>query len=166
MARGDINYFFGIGRLANDPELRYTPQGTAVCKFRFAMGRQYQGKNGTVDEATFITVTTWAKRAETCARYLQKGKQVAIVGELRSNNWEDKEGNRRTSYEINANDIQFLGSPRQGGGERDTVVSEGYGSNVEAEPFTFQNGGDNDNALGDLEDIPPNDNDNKNIAPF
>ncbi|HSV32465.1 MAG TPA: single-stranded DNA-binding protein [Atribacteraceae bacterium] len=164
MARGDMNYFFGIGRLARDPDLRYTPQGTAVCKFTLAMGRQYQGKNGMVDETTFITVTAWSKLGENCARFLQKGRQVAVVGELRSNPWEDREGNRRTSYEINAANVQFLSPPRQGTGERNTVVSEGRGSGVDVEPFTFQNGGDHDNALGNLEDIPPDDNDN--VAPF
>ncbi len=152
MARGDINYFFGIGNLTKDPELRYTPQGTPVCRFRMAMNRRYQGKSGPVEEVTYVTVAAWAKLAELCARYLHKGSRVAVVGSLRSSSWEDRNGGKRTSYEIRAESIQFLSAPRGiPGGEGDVID---FSPEVDVESFaTFENG-ESGEPLGDLEDIP------------
>jgi len=106
---GDLNNFTGIGRLTRDPELRYTPAGKGVCKFGIAINRTYKNQEGNnVDETLFINVTTWGKQAENCSQYLKKGRRVAINGEIRSNNWQDKDGNKRVSYEINARTVQFL----------------------------------------------------------
>ena len=108
MAYGDMNVFIGIGRLVNDPEIRDLG-GTKVCKFRIAINRSYNDRNGNpVEATTFISVSTWGKQAETCYKFLRKGRRVAINGELRSNNWEDQNGNKRTSYEISARTVQFL----------------------------------------------------------
>ncbi len=104
----DMNVFIGIGRLVNDPELRDLG-GTKVCRFRIAINRSYNDRNGNpVEATTFITVSTWGKQAETCYKFLRKGRRVAINGELRSSNWEDQGGNKRTSYEISARSVQFL----------------------------------------------------------
>jgi single stranded DNA-binding protein (ssb) len=109
MAFGDLNSFIGIGRLTRDPELRYTPAGKAVCKFGIAINRTYRNQEGNnVEDVLFINVTTWGKQAENVSQFLKKGRRVAISGELRSNNWQDKEGNKRTSFEINARTVQFL----------------------------------------------------------
>jgi len=106
---GDLNSFIGIGRLTRDPELRYTPGGTGVCKFGIAINRTYRNQEGNnIEEVLFINVTTWGKQAENVSQFLKKGRRVAISGELRSNNWQDKEGNKRTSFEINARTVQFL----------------------------------------------------------
>ena len=106
---GDLNSFIGIGRLTRDPELRYTPGGTGVCKFGIAINRTYRNQEGNnVEDVLFINVTTWGKQAENVSQFLKKGRRVAISGELRSNNWQDKEGNKRTSFEINARTVQFL----------------------------------------------------------
>ena len=106
---GDLNSFVGIGRLTRDPELRYTPGGTGVCKFGIAINRTYRNQEGNnVEDTLFINVTTWGKQAENVSQFLKKGRRVAISGELRSNNWQDKEGNKRTSFEINARTVQFL----------------------------------------------------------
>jgi len=105
----ELNNFVGIGRLTRDPELRYTPAGKGVCKFGIAINRTYRNQEGNnVDEVLFINVTTWGKQAENCSQFLKKGRRVAINGELRSNNWQDKEGNKRVSFEINARTVQFL----------------------------------------------------------
>jgi len=106
---GDLNSFIGIGRLTRDPELRYTPGGTGVCKFGIAINRTYRNQEGNnIEEVLFINVVTWGKQAENVSQFLKKGRRVAINGELRSNNWQDKEGNKRTSFEINARTVQFL----------------------------------------------------------
>jgi len=106
---GDLNNFTGIGRLTRDPELRYTPAGKGVCKFGIAINRTYRNQEGnSVENTLFINVTTWGKQAENCSQFLKKGRRVAINGELRSNNWQDKDGNKRVSYEINARTVQFL----------------------------------------------------------
>ena len=106
----DMNIFIGIGRLVNDPEIRDVG-GTKVCRFRIAINRSYNDRNGNpVEATTFIGVSTWGKQAETCYKYLKKGRRIAVNGELRSSNWEDQNGSKRTSYEISARSVQFLDS--------------------------------------------------------
>lgn len=106
---GDLNCFTGIGRLTRDPELRYTPSGTAVCKFGLAINRSFRNQEGNnVEDTLFINVSAWGRQAEHCSQFLKKGKRVAINGELRSNNWQDREGNKRITFEINARSVQFL----------------------------------------------------------
>ena len=106
---GDLNCFVGIGRLTRDPELRYTPSGTAVCKFGLAINRSYKNQEGNnVEDTLFINVSSWGRQAEYCSQFLKKGRRVAVNGELRSNNWQDREGNKRVTFEINARTVQFL----------------------------------------------------------
>ncbi|MBC7217132.1 MAG: single-stranded DNA-binding protein [Candidatus Caldatribacterium sp.] len=152
MARNDINYFFGIGNLTKDPELRYTPQGTPVCRFRMAMNRRYQGKSGPVEEVTYITVAAWAKLAELCARYLHKGSRVAVVGSLRSSSWEDRNGGKRTSYEIRAENIQFLSAPKGALASDEEVIA--FSPEIDVENFATFAGEESEEPLGDFEDIP------------
>lgn len=163
MAR-DINYFFGIGNLTKDPELRYTPQGTPVCRFRMAMNRRYQGKSGPVEEVTYITVAAWSKLAEICARYLHKGSRVAVVGALRSSSWEDRNGGKRTSYEIRAENVQFLSTPKGVATFEEDVIDLSPEADVE-NLGTFP-GEESEEPLGDLEDIPLADNEHSEEIPF
>ncbi|MEN3202788.1 MAG: single-stranded DNA-binding protein [Atribacterota bacterium] len=163
MARNDINYFFGIGNLTKDPELRYTPQGTPVCRFRMAMNRRYQGKSGPVEEVTYVTVAAWAKLAELCARYLHKGSRVAVVGSLRSSSWEDRNGGKRTSYEIRAENIQFLSAPK-GTPDEESVID--FSPEIDVENFATFVDEESEEPLGDLEDIPPQDNEIAEDIPF
>jgi len=128
---GDLNSFIGIGRLTRDPELRYTPGGTGVCKFGIAINRTYRNQEGNnIEEVLFINVTTWGKQAENVSQFLKKVRRVAISGELRSNNWQDKEGNKRTSFEVNARTVQFLdlvkgaGAAEEGPAESEENVSD------------------------------------------
>lgn len=106
-----INLFFGIGNLTRDPDLRYTSQGTPVCRFGIAINQKFNDK----EETTFLNIVTWNGLAENCAKYLNKGSKVAVVGEIRVNEWETESGEKKKNYEINANQVEFLTKPQSGG---------------------------------------------------
>ncbi|PIS33788.1 MAG: single-stranded DNA-binding protein [Candidatus Omnitrophica bacterium CG08_land_8_20_14_0_20_41_16] len=104
-----------MGNLTKDPELRYTPQGTAVANLRLAVNRKYKDKNQELkEEVCFITAVVWNKQAETCNQYLHKGSGVFVEGRLQSRSWEDKTGAKRNVIEVKAERVQFLGSPGAG----------------------------------------------------
>lgn len=102
-----MNKVFLIGRLTKDPELKYTPSGKAVCNFTLAVDRGFKGKDGK-SEADFINIQVWDKRAENCAKYLDKGKQAAVDGRLQIRSYEDNNGQRRWITEVIANNVEFL----------------------------------------------------------
>lgn len=105
-----FNKVFLMGNLTKDPELRYTPQGTAVANLRMAVNRKYKNKNQELKEETcFITVVVWNKQAETCNQYLHKGSAAFIEGLLQSRSWEDASGQKRNVIEVRAERVQFLG---------------------------------------------------------
>ncbi len=107
----NLNKVLLIGNLTKDPELRYTPAGVAVANLRLAVNRKYKDKAGEwKDDVCFITVTAWDKQAEVCNQYLQKGKPVFVEGKLQSRNWEGTDGQKRTTIDVRAERIQFLGS--------------------------------------------------------
>lgn len=96
-----------IGRLTRDPELRFIPNsGTAVARFSMAVDREFK-KEGQPD-ADFFNIVVWGKQAENVSNYLKKGRKVAVVGNLRNNNYEDKNGVKHYSVEVNANRVEFL----------------------------------------------------------
>jgi single-strand DNA-binding protein len=99
-----------VGHLGRDPVLRYTPQGTAVCDFSVATTERRGGAGEGQDITTWFRVTLWGKQAEVANQYLSKGKQVYVEGRLRQSEYTDKEGMKRTTLEVNASDIQFLGT--------------------------------------------------------
>lgn len=107
-----LNKVMLIGRLGGDPELRYTPDGTAVAKFSIATSDEWKDKNtGEKKERTeWHRVVAWRKLGEICGEYLAKGKQVYVEGRIQTRSWEDKDGNKRYTTEIVASDIQFLGT--------------------------------------------------------
>lgn len=105
-----------IGNLGGDPELRYTNGGAAVCNFKLATNERFTDKDGNKQEQTeWHRIVVWGKQAEVCEKYLSKGKQVAIKGQIKTREWEDKDGNRRYTTEITARHVEFLGE-RGGGG--------------------------------------------------
>lgn len=111
----NFNKVLLIGNLTKDPELRYTPQGTAVVNLRLAINRRFKDRNQELKEETcFITAVAWDKQAETCNQYLHKGSPVLIEGRLQSRSWEDNAGQKRNVIEVRAERIQFLGSPPKG----------------------------------------------------
>lgn len=104
-----VNRVFLIGFLGNDPEVRYTPGGTAVANFNLATS-ETRNKNGQKETRTeWHKVVAFGKVAEICGEYLAKGRQVYIEGKLQTRSWEDKDGNKRTSTEIVANTVRLLG---------------------------------------------------------
>lgn len=110
-----VNKVILIGRLGADPEIRYTGSGTAVTELRIATSRKFTNKEGASQEDTqWHRVVVWAKQAELCKEYLAKGKQVYVEGRLQTRQWEDRDGNKRYTTEVVAEQIQFLGG-RSGG---------------------------------------------------
>ncbi|MGH9801056.1 MAG: single-stranded DNA-binding protein [Blastocatellia bacterium] len=100
-----------VGYLGRDPELRYTPQGTAVCKMSVATTERRKASGGESEEhTTWFRVTVWGRQAELANEYLGKGRQVYVEGRLRLEEYADREGNQRISPEVTATDIQFLGT--------------------------------------------------------
>ena len=100
-----------MGNLTRDPELRYTPSGTAVVNLRLAVNRRFRDRSGEQrDEACFLTVVVWDKQAELCNQYLHKGRPVFVEGRLQSRSFEDSLGNKRNVLEVRAERVQFLGS--------------------------------------------------------
>lgn len=109
----NFNKVLLIGNLTRDPELRYTPQGTAVVNLRLAVNRTFRD-NRTQElrkETCFVTVVVWNKQAESCNQYLHKGRPVFIEGRLQSRSWEDNSGQKRNVIEVRAERVQFIGAP-------------------------------------------------------
>ena len=106
-----LNKVFLIGNLTKDPELRYTPNGTAVSNLRIAVNRKFKDRNGELKEDTcFVTITAWDKQAEICNQYLAKGRPIFVEGILQSRSWETPEGQKRSTIDVRAERIQFLGN--------------------------------------------------------
>ncbi len=119
MAASNINVVVITGNLTQDPELRHTGGGTAVCELRVAVNsRRKDGATGEwVDKPNYFNVTVWGAQGENCANYLAKGRPVAIEGRLDWREWEAKDGSgKRQAVQIVANSVQFLGSRDGAGG--------------------------------------------------
>jgi single-strand DNA-binding protein len=116
MARG-VNKVILIGNLGQDPELRYTGSGTAVCNMRLATNESYKDRDGNlVDKTEWHTVVAWARLGEICNEYLSKGSQVYFEGKLQTRSWEDRDGNTRYSTEVKAQEMMFLDRANNNGG--------------------------------------------------
>jgi len=115
----NFNKVILIGNLTKDPELRYTPQGTAVVNLRLAVNTRFRDKAQELKEETcFVTAVVWNKQAETSNQYLHKGSPVMIEGRLQSRSWEDSSGQKRSVLEVRADRVQFLGgAPAKGAPE-------------------------------------------------
>lgn len=118
MAASNINRVIITGNLTSDPDLRALPSGTSVCKLRVAVNtRRKDSSSGEwVDKPNYFDVTVWGAQGENCARYLSKGRPVAVDGRLEWREWETKEGAKRQAVDIVADTVQFLSSPRDDGG--------------------------------------------------
>ncbi|MCK5012505.1 MAG: single-stranded DNA-binding protein [Candidatus Omnitrophica bacterium] len=107
----NLNKVFLIGNLTRDPELRYTPGGTAVSNLGIAVNRRFKDSSGELkEEVCFLTVTVWDKQAEACCQYLKKGRPVFVEGVLQSRFWETSDGQKRSAIDVRAERVQFLGS--------------------------------------------------------
>lgn len=106
-----------IGRLGKNPEVRYTANGSAVANFSLATNETWTGKDGQKNERTeWHNLVAWGKLGEICGEYLTKGKQIYIEGRLNTRSWEDKDGNKRYTTEIRAENMIMLGGPGSGSG--------------------------------------------------
>jgi single-strand DNA-binding protein len=147
---GGINKVILIGYLGNDPEMRHTPNGAGVCEFRLATNEAWTDKQGQRQERTeWHRVVVWGKKAEVCSKYLSKGRQVYVEGRLRTRTWDDKDGNKRYTTEVVANDVQFLG-----GGGRDGGGGRGGASDEPPPPSGDYFGGGGGGGGGPDDDIP------------
>jgi len=123
-----------MGNLTRDPELRYIPSGTAVASFTIAANRYYKSTTGErKEETSFVRIVVWGRRAEVCGEFLSKGSPVFVEGRLRSRNWEGNDGQKRSTIEVIANNVQFLkpgkgqsagGAMPEGDFQRDTQVPD------------------------------------------
>ena len=104
-----LNVVALMGRLGADPELRHTPSGVATCTFRIAVDRNFV-RQGEERKADFIDIVAWRQSAEFVCRYFRKGNLIAVNGSLQTRNYEDKNGNKRTAYEVVADNIHFAES--------------------------------------------------------
>ena len=109
-----LNRIVMIGRLTRDPELRTTQSGTAVTTFTVACDRDFANKATGEKETDFVPIVTWRGLAETCGKFLSKGKMVAVDGRLQISTYEDSEGAKRTVAEIVADTVQFLTPKSEG----------------------------------------------------
>ena len=116
-----LNKVMLIGNLTRDPELRYIPSGSAVTSFTVAMNRVYKLQTGEKkEEVSFIRVVVWGRLAEVCGEYLKKGVPVFVEGRLQSRSWDAPDGQKRSTVEVIAVNIQFLrGGAGQGGKDKD-----------------------------------------------
>jgi single-strand DNA-binding protein len=111
-----LNRVVLIGRLTRDPEMRSTASGTSVANFTLAVDRQRPNAQGE-RETDFIRIVVWGKLSETCSKYLEKGRLVAVDGRLQISQYQDKEGQNRTSAEVVAESVRFLDRAQKAAGE-------------------------------------------------
>lgn len=111
-----VNKVILLGRLGQDPELKYTPNGSSVCNFSLATTESWSDKqSGQKQEKTeWHRVVVWGKLAELCNQYLSKGRQAFVEGRIQTRSWDDKDGQKRYSTEILASTVQFIGGPQDG----------------------------------------------------
>lgn len=131
-----LNHVILIGRLVQDPELRYTPSGVPVGSFTLAVDRTFANQQG--ERATdFIDIVVWRQLAETCANHLSKGRLVAVDGRLQIRQFETQDGQKRRVAEVVANDVRFLDRPRQAaaGGEGGDMLQKDAPFDDEDVPF-------------------------------
>ena len=109
----EMNIVLLMGNLTRDPDVRYTPSGTAICTLGLAVNRRYQTRNGEDREETcFLDIDVFGKQAESCKNYLRKGAPVMIEGRLRLDQWKDKtSGDNRSKLKVTATSVNFLSGP-------------------------------------------------------
>ena len=145
-----VNKVILIGNCTRDPEVRYTPKGTAVADIGLAMNRYFSSDGGERrEETTFVDVTLWGRQAEVAGEYLKKGRPVYIEGRLQMDSWDDKNtGQKRTKLKIVGEQMQLLGS-RDSGGSSSAPPQRSESNFTES---NNQNSGGNDGAQFDTED--------------
>lgn len=120
-----VNKVILIGRLGQDPELKYTQAGKAVASFSVATSESYKGADGVKKESTeWHRIKVWGKLGELCGQYLKKGRECFIEGKLTTSSWEDKNGQKRYMTEVSATTVQFLGGKAEA--SQDATQNQNY----------------------------------------
>lgn len=112
-----------MGNLTKDPEIRYTPNGTAVANFSLAINRRYKLNGEVKDEVSYFDIVVFGKQAENCGQYTNKGDSVLVEGRLQQRRWESEDGQKRSKIEIVAQSVQFM-SKKQGSTQGQGFVAE------------------------------------------
>lgn len=132
-----LNKYMGVGNMIANPEVKYVPSGSALCNFRVAANRKYKSKSGDEkEEVAFLDCEAWGKTAEFVGQHFSKGKPIFIEGRLKTEQWETKDGDKRSRLVVVVNNVQFADAPR-----KHTRVEPT--NRLQAEP-------NNDDAGGDL----------------
>lgn len=121
------------GNLTRDPELKYTPKGTAVCSFAIASNRSFKQEDGYQEEVSYFDVTTWSHLAEVCNEYLRKGRGVRVVGRLKQDRWNDAEGNGRSKVFVIAEHVEFKPERKKEEAAGEAQAGEEAGKEAEVE---------------------------------
>ena len=133
-----LNKIFIMGRLTRDPELRHTQTGTAVATFSLAVDRDFKDKSTGERSTDFINVVAWRQTGEFVSRYFTKGRMAVVEGRLQMRDWTDKDGNKRTTAEVVADNVYFGDSKRDG--EGGGSYSSGYTGGYNAAPMGGNSG--------------------------
>ena len=140
-----VNKVILVGRLGRDPETRYTGGGQAVANFSVATDETYKDRNGERQKRTeWHKIVVWGKQAEIAQQYLKKGSLIFIEGRIQSREWQDKEGQKRTSFEIVASNFRMLGGRADGAAASAGAGAMGGGTSRGAEDFDAGAGGAHD----------------------
>jgi single-strand DNA-binding protein len=146
----DMNRVFLMGRLTRDPEVRYTPSGTAVTDLGVAVTERYKDRDGNWQEKpVFVDVVVWGRQAETSGEYLFKGSPLLIEGRLQLDQWENQQGEKRSKLRVRADQVSFLGGPPRRNEESGGRSAPSGGGSSEPEPQSPP-----DPAAADDDDIP------------
>lgn len=141
-----VNKVILVGRLGRDPETRYTGGGQAVANFSVATDESYKDRNGERQKRTeWHKIVVWGKQAEIAQQYLKKGSLVFIEGRIQSREWQDKEGQKRTSFEIVANNFRMLGGRAEGAA---AGASAGAGASRATDDFAEPTAAPADDSFG------------------
>lgn len=145
-----VNKAILVGNLGKDPELRYTPSGTAVCTFSLATTDRFKNKQGEQQDRTeWHNIVVWAGLAEICGKYLTKGKQVYLEGRIQNRSYDDRDGNKRYISEIVVSEMQMLGrAGDQGSG------GSGGGTSRPSAQYNEPSGGRDEAPFNPDDDIP------------
>ena len=127
-----LNHIVIMGRLTRDPELRTTQAGVSVTSFTVAVDRDFGGRDGSERQTDFIDCVAWRSTGEFVSKYFHKGSMMVVSGRLQSRKWQDREGNNRTSWEINADNVYFGESRRDGDSSRDSYSGNTYSSSYDS----------------------------------
>lgn len=149
-----LNVAVLMGRLVADPELRQTPSGLSVTTFRIAVDRNH-AKTGQERQADFIDIVAWRQTAEFVCKYFRKGSMIAVQGSIQTRSYEDKNGNKRTAFEVVADNVSFTGYRSESAGAGYTGAGQNSSSTVPSPAPSFAQGSADDFAVvEENEDLP------------